>query len=119
MRTRCRGYKREYYDARLRPWSKHAIALAHAFGRGGDPWTPFGDVKKALAASNDIGDPVEPKDASRIVNELIAHGYVEGRNGRCRPVLPSLSTYFEDALGDLTPDNEVAQAIRAAIDLTD
>ena len=115
LRARCRGHKREYYDARLRPWSNHSIALAHAFGRAGDGWTPFGDVKKALTAANDIGDPVESKDASRIVNELIAHGYVEGRNGRCRPVLPSLSTYFEDALGNLTPDNEVAQAIRAAL----
>ena len=115
LRDLCREHKREYYDARLRPWFDHTIALAHAFGRNASEWTPYSDVRRALIASDNTGDPVEAKDASRIVRELRACGYIEGNAGSCRPALPSLADHFKDMLYALAHDDEVAQAIRSAL----
>ena len=115
LRSLCRDHKREYYDARLRPWFDHTIALAHAFGGEVGEWTPYSDVKRALIASDNTGDPVDPADASRIVKELRACGYIEGDAGLCRPALPSLADHFKDMLCNLAHDDEVAQAIRSAL----
>lgn len=115
LRGLCRDHRREYYDARLRPWFDHTVALAHAFGREAGAWTPYSDVKRALIAADNTGDPVDARDASRLVKELRACGYIEGKAGACRPALPSLATHFKEVLCGLAHDDEVAQAIRSAL----
>ena len=115
LRRRCRRHRREYYDARLRPWSNHTTALAQAFGRGDGAWTPVADIKRALMASDDFGDPVDGRTATTVLKQLCANGYVEQRTGACRPVLPSLSSYFDDIRRSLSPDNEVVLSVRATL----
>ena len=95
LRDRCRDHRREYYDARLRRWAHHMTALAQAFSNEQDGWTPVADVKRALMAADDFGDPVDGGTATAILKELCANGYVEQYAGACRPVLPSLSSHFE------------------------
>ena len=114
LRGKCREHKREYYDARLRPWTNHLTALAHAFGNGNNGWTTIGDVKRALMAADNFGDPVDARTATRTIKELCAHGYVETRQGACRPILPSLSSHFDEMRHLEVPDNEAVQAVRAA-----
>ena len=106
LRDKCREQKREYYDARLQPWANHSTALARAFGGGSGDWTPIADIKQALMASDDFGDPVDSRSAAAILRQLCANGYLERRAGACRPVLPSLSSYFKDIRRNLAPDNE-------------
>ena len=102
LRDRCRDHRREYYDARLRRWAHHMAALAQAFSNEQDDgWTPVADVKRALMAEDDFGDPVDGATATRIIKELCANGYVERYARVCRPVLPSLSSHFE-AIRDRT-----------------
>ena len=113
LRDQCKAYKREYYDAILQPWANHSTALAHALGNDNGDWTPISDVKQALMASDDFGDPVDRGRATAILKELCASGYVEQHAGACRPVLPSLSSYFQDIRLSFAADNEVAQAVRA------
>ena len=113
LRDKCKAYKREYYDAILQPWANHSTALSHALGDENGDWTPISDVKQALMASDDFGDPVDQRRATAILKQLCAIGYVEQRAGACRPVLPSLSSYFQDIRHGFAPDNEVAQAVRA------
>ena len=96
LRERCRDHRREYYDARLRPWADHMTALAQAFSNEQDGWTPVADVKRELMAGDDFGDPVDRGKATTMLKELCANGYVEQRAGTCRPVLPSLSSHFAD-----------------------
>ena len=96
LRDKCREHKREYYDARLQPWAAHSTALAHAFGEGSSDWTPIANIKQALMASDDFGDPVDSRSATAIVQQLCANGYLQRRAGACRPVLPSLSSYFSE-----------------------
>ena len=113
LRDKCKAYKREYYDAILQPWANHSTALAHALGDGKGDWTPISDVKQALMASDDFGDPVDRGRATAILKELCATGYVGQHAGACRPVLPSLSSYFQDIRHGFAADNEVVQAVRA------
>ena len=94
LRDRCRDHRREYYDARLRPWAHHMTALAQAFSNEQDGWTPVADIKRALMAADDFGDPVDGGTATRILKELCSNGCVEQRTGACRPVPPSLSSHF-------------------------
>ena len=119
LRDRCRKHKREYYDARLHLWANHITALAHAFSveRGG--WTKVGDIKRALVAADEFGDPVEAKAASKAIRELRAHGYVEVSQGACRPVLPSLAAHFHELRRVSSSDNEVVRAVRAALSVGD
>lgn len=114
LREQCRNHKREYYDARLRPWDNHKTALAYAFGSGGK-WVQVGDVKRVLMASDEFGDPVDAKTATNVLKEMCAHGYVENRHGACRPVLPSLTSHFKEVAHASALDNEVERAIRAAL----
>ena len=102
LRDRCREHRREYYDARLRPWAHHMTALAQAFSNEQDGWTPVADVKQALMAADDFGDPVDGETATRILKELCGNGYVEQHIGACRPVLPSLSSHFSTIRSDTT-----------------
>ena len=115
LRDSCKEHKRRYYDERLRPWADHTIALAHAFGRGA-LWTPSREIKRALIASDNLGEPVDTETASNVVREMRDHGYIESSRGSCRPALPSLATYFEELLScESAPDNQVAQAIKDAL----
>ena len=116
LRDQCRAHRREYYDARLRPWANHMTALAHAFGSGNNGWTTIGDVKRVLMAADDFGDPVDAATATGTIKELCAQGYVEARQGVCRPVLPSLSSYFDEMRQVSVPDNEVVRAVRRALE---
>lgn len=95
LRERCGAYRREYYEARLRPWAHHITALARAFSNEEDGWTPLSDVQRALMAADDFGDPVAGATATEILKELCANGYVERRAGACRPALPSLAAHLE------------------------
>ena len=95
LRDRCRDHRREYYDARLRPWAHHLTALARAFSNEKDVWTPIGDLKQALMAADDFGVPVDGATATRILKELCANGYVERHGGACRAFLPSMSSHFK------------------------
>ena len=114
LRDKCKEHKREYYDAILQPWANHATALAHALGDGSGDWAATSDVKQALMASDDFGEPVDRRCATAILRQLCAHGYVEQRAGACRPALPSLASHFEDIRHNFAPDNEVVQAVRAS-----
>ena len=115
LRERCKAYKREYYDAILQPWADHSTALALALGGGEGEWAAISDVKQALMASDDFGDPVDRRRATAILKQLCANGYVAQRAGACRPELPSLSSYFQDLRRGFAPDNEVVQAAGAAM----
>ena len=103
LRERCRDYRREYYDARLRPWAHHLAALARAFAAEQDGWTPAADVHRALMAADDFGEPVEGRTATAVLEALCRNGYVELRAGACRPALPSLSAHFEAIRRGLPP----------------
>ena len=115
LSAKCRRHKREYYDARLHPWADHMSALAYAFGEERDGWTRVDDVKRAVMAADEYGESVEAKAATGVIRELCAHGYVEVRQGACRPVLPSLASHFHEVRGASPPDNEVVQAVQAAL----
>ena len=102
LRERCQDHRREYYDARLRPWADHVAALAQAFSNEQGSWTSVADVKRTLMAGDDFGDPVDGEAATTILKELCSNGYVEQKAGACRPVLPSLLSHFE-FLGSRVP----------------
>ena len=115
LRDHCRERKREYYDARLHPWAAHMTALAYAFGVERKGWTRVGDIKRAIMAADEFGDSVAAKAAARAIRELCAHGFVEVRQGACRPVLPPLASHFHELRRVSSPDNEVVRAVRAAL----
>lgn len=108
-------YKREYYDARLRPWAKHTVALAHAFGGGDDGWKTIESTVPVLMASDDFGRPVDADSAINIVEELCANGYVERSLDVCRSALPSLTSYLSEKKAAVQDDSAVARKIRNAM----
>ena len=87
LRERCRDHGREYRDARLRPWIRHMTALAQAFSKEQEGWTPVADVRQALMAGDDFGDPVDGEATMTILKELCSNGYVEQKAGACRPIV--------------------------------
>lgn len=115
LRDLCQERKREYYDARLHPWASHMTALAHAFGVERDGWTKVADIKRAVMAADEFGDSVEAEAATKAIRELCAHGYVEIRQGACRPVLPSLVSHFDELRRASSSDNDVVRAVQAAL----
>ena len=115
LRDLCREHKREYYAARLRPWSRHTIALAHAFGRDGEHWTPIDELLAVLMASDNRGRPVDEEVALALVDGLCATGFVEQDAGSLRPLLPSLSSHFEAVQQNAAPNDKAVRAVRAAL----
>ena len=115
VRELCQQHKREYYDARLLPWARHKTALAHAFTGGEAGWTPIEDIVLALQASDDFGRPVDEDNATTVIEELCASGYVEQGMGVFRPVLPSLTSHFEEMRRNAPPRSKTVQAVRAAL----
>lgn len=114
LRERCREYRREYYEARLEPWSRHTIALAHVFGDGSNAPKPIERIVAALAASDNYGRAVDESAAATVVEELCASGYVEENLGAFRLGLPSLATHFAELRRGMLEPNRAAQRIRAA-----
>ena len=111
LRRKCRGYRTEYYNARLLRWQTHTIALSLAFGTGESEWIPASDLVRSLMASDNRGLPVDQATAVTVMDELRDNGYVEERDGSCRPAIPSMTSHFKAALGDLPPDNEAARLV--------
>ena len=111
----CRKYKREYYDARLRPWANHTVALAHALGRRDDGWKTIESIVPMLMASDDFGRAVDADSAIAIVEELCANGYVERDMDVCRPALPSLTSYLMEKKAAVQDDSVVARKVRNAM----
>ena len=66
-------------------------------------------------ASDDFGDPVDRQTAATILKQLCANGYVEERTGTCHPALLSLASHCVDIQRNMVPDNEIVQAVRAAL----
>ena len=115
LRAQCKEHKREYYAARLQPWSRHTTALAHALAADDGRWTPMENVMAALMASDDRGRPVDEETALAVVDGLCATGFVEQGVGALRPLLPSLSSHFQAMQQNAASDNTVVRAIRAAL----
>lgn len=121
LREWCREHRREYYAARLQPWSRHTTALAHAFAgpereeSEDERWTPMDDVVAALMASDNRGRPVDEDVALAVVDGLCVTGFVEQGVGALRPLLPSLSSHFQAMRQSAAPDNKVVRAVRAAL----
>lgn len=111
LRRKCRGYRDEYYNARLAPWRRHTIALASAFDAGDSEWIPASDVARSLMASDNWGLPVDQAAAVKVMDELRDNGYVEERNGSCRPAIPSMTWHLRATLGALPSDNEAARLV--------
>ena len=114
LQAECRRHKREYYDARLRPWEDHATALAVAFSNMDAGWTPVGDVMRVLMAADEDGAPVPRKEANAILKALHTHGYVERHAQSYRAALPSLASHFKLLREEMDSDSELAQAIEKA-----
>ena len=115
LRARCRERRREYYNARLRPWSMHTTALAHAFAHNGNEWTPIEDVVTTLMASDNRGKPVDEDVAWAVFDEMCASGYIDEKTDECRPAIPSMTSHFEEALRETNPRGKSTRAIRAAL----
>lgn len=115
LRAQCRERRREYYNARLRPWSMHTTALAHAFANSGNGWTPIEDVLTALMASDNRGKPVDEDAAWSVFDEMCASGYIDEKTDACRPAIPSMTSHFEEALRETGPPGKSTRAIRAAL----
>ena len=115
LRELCRKHKREYYDARLHPWARHKTALAHAFAGGDEGWTAIENIVRTLQASDDFGRPVDEETATTVIEELCASGYVEQGMGVFRPVLPSLTSHFEEMQRHAPVGNKAVQAVRTAL----
>ena len=118
LKSLCRDYKSEYYDTRLQPWERHktALALAFASGNAESGWIPVGNIKRALMASDEVGDSVDAQKASAVIDEMCTCGYVELNMGECRPVLPSLTSHFIAIERTAKPHSEVVMAVQAALD---
>ena len=115
LRRKCAEYRTDYYNTRLLPWAHHTIALSLAFGSSDDEWIPATDLVRSLMASDNRGLPVSQARAARVMDELRDNGYVEERNGLCRSAIPSLTSHFKAALGDLHSDNQAARLVLDAL----
>ena len=116
LREQCRESRREYYNARLRPWSMHTTALAHAFANDADGWTPIEDVLTILMASDNRGKPVDEDAARSVFDEMCASGYIDEDVDDCRPALPSMTSHFEEVRRKMDPRGKSMRAICAALD---
>ena len=87
------------------------LAVAHAFAGGDDGWTPIENIVRALEASDDFGRPVDEETATTVIEELCASGYVEQGMGVFRPVLPSLTSHFEEMQRDAPPSSKAVRSL--------
>ena len=115
LREECLRFRREYYDARLRPWSRYRTALAHAFAEceDGRPLTEV--VVAALTTVERRGKPVAEETAWDVVEGLCDAGFVAEDGDALTPLLPSLSSHFRDVRESTAPSGKLIHAIRAAL----
>ena len=111
----CGKRRREYYDARLAPWRNHISALAHGFGEAAAGWSSVADIVKAIMAADEYGMPVQRQTAIAALEGLREANLIEVSKGACRPVVPSMGTYFRELRSDDDQENAVAMALRAAL----
>ena len=112
----CRRHKRDYYEARLRRWSAHTMALAHAFDGSRNGWTRIEDAVDMLATVDNRGEPVERDAALTMFDELCAQGYVVQQETDCKPVLPSMETHLAEKRMGADPHSKAMKAIRPVLD---
>ena len=110
----CGKRRREYYDARLVPWRNHMTALAYGFGEAAAGWCSVSDIVKAIMAADEYGMPVQRQTAINALEGLRDASLIEVSKGACRPVVPSMGSYFRELRCD-DEDNAVATALRAAL----
>ena len=111
----CGKRRREYYDARLAPWRNHMTALAHGFGEAAGGWSSVADIVTAIMAADEYGMPVQRQTAIDALEGLREASLIEVSKGACRPVVPSMGSYFHELRADDDRDNAVATAVRAAL----
>ena len=112
----CRRHKGEYYAARLRKWSAHTTALAHAFDGSRDGWTRIEDVVDMLAKVDNRGEPVDRGAALTVFDELCAEGYVAQQETDCKPALPSMETHLAEKRMAADPHSKAMRAVRSVLD---
>ena len=112
----CWRHKREYYEARLRKWSAHTTALAHAFDGSRNGWTRIEDAVDVLATVDNRGEPVERGTALAVFDELCAEGYVVQQETDCKPALPSMATHLAEKRMAADPHSKAMKAIRPLLD---
>ena len=115
LREMCGRRRREYYDARLAPWRNHMTALAYGFGEADAGWCSVSDIVKAIMAADEYGMPVQRQTAIDALEGLRDASLIEVSKGACRPVVPSMGSYFRELRCDDDEDNAVATALRAAL----
>ena len=114
LREECLRYRREYYDARLRPWSRYRTALAHAFAECGDGRPPTKVVVAALTTVERRGEPIAEETAWDVVEGLCDAGFVAEDGDALKPLLPSLASHFQDVRRITTPNDKLIHAVRSA-----
>ena len=119
LREECLRYRREYYDARLRPWSRYRTALAHVFAECNDGRPPTKVVVAALTTVERRGKPVAEETAWDVVEGLCDAGFVAEDGDTLKPLLPSLSSHFQDVRRTTAPNDKLTHAIRAALPVRD
>ena len=120
VRERARAYRREYYEARLRPWSRYETALAYAFTESShmessDGRTPTKAVVAALTTVTDRGRAVSEEVAWDVVEGICSAGFMEEQDDSLSVLLPSLMTHFQDVRRRRSPNPQMIDAIRAQL----
>ena len=114
LREECLRYRREYYDARLQPWSRYTTALAHAFAECEDGSPPTKVVVAALTTVERRGKPISEETAWDVVEGLCDAGFVAEEGDVLRLLLPSLSSHFQD-IRRAAPNDKLLRAVGTAL----
>ena len=115
MREKALGYRREYYGARLRPWTRYETALACAFTEAANGRVPAAAVVAALTTVAKRGSAVGEEAAWQVVEEICAAGFMVERDDFLELTLPSLMTHFQDVCRRAPPNVRTMDAVRAAL----
>ena len=119
VREKSSGYRQEYYEARLRPWSRYETALAYAFLESSDGQTPTNAIIAALTTVTDRGKPVSEEVAWDVVEGICSAGFMEERGDSINVLLPSLMKHFRDVRQRTSPNSQLIDAIRAELAVQD
>lgn len=115
LRETALAYRQEYYDARLRPWSRYETALACAFTEAGNTRVPASVVVAALRTVAKRGKAVSEEAAWQVVEGICAAGFMVERGDFLDVALPSLMTHFSDVRHRTPPSVRTMEAVRAAL----
>lgn len=119
VREKSRDYRQEYYEARLRPWSRYETALAYAFLESSDGQTPTNAIIAALTTVTDRGNPVSEEIAWDAVEGICRAGFMEERDRSINVLLPSLMKHFQDVRQRRSPNSQLIDAIRSELAVQD